>query len=273
MDAQDDLILGVLSNYDWRDIEAYAVSISRCGFRGRKILLVWNLTQYTRDQLAACGFELQDVSPANMTVDFASEFFRHRDHLTQEFLHAHDEFRYIFWLDIRDLVVQTDPSLWMEQHAARLVIPSEHVLIKDESCNDTWLKNVTDYETYRRVREFPLLNAGTIAGTTAVMSKFFTTLAQISDWTREVIVEQAAVNVLAHEPEFAGDLFVPEMRDGFAVTGYPCNPGYSERYWGAEIPTLRDGVLYVAGTDTPYCVVHQYDRNPDWNAVRGRYAL
>jgi hypothetical protein len=105
MDAHDDLILGVFANYSWDAIEAYAVSIALSGFRGRKVLLVWNLANEVRSRLKVFGFELIDVPPANMRVTFAGEFFRHRDKLVAEYLAAHkSEFRFVFWLDIAQLM-------------------------------------------------------------------------------------------------------------------------------------------------------------------------
>src|ERR1039458_7726038 len=114
MDATNDLILGVFANYTLSWLEAYMVSIQRCGFRGRKVLLVWNINAEVRQRLKEYGFELVEVSPrTTREVVFATEFFRIRDYLAHEYLtQHHHEFRFVFWMDIRDLVFQTDPSVW-----------------------------------------------------------------------------------------------------------------------------------------------------------------
>jgi len=34
-----------------------------------------------------------------------------------------------------------------------------------------------------------------------------------------------------------------------------------------------DGLVYPAGSNTPFCILHQYDRNPDWGpAIASRYS-
>jgi hypothetical protein len=275
MDATNDLVLGVFANYSFEWLEAYLVSLSRCGFKGRKVFMVWNIAAEVRAKLIEFGFELVDVPPANMSVKFCHNFFEYRDKLAFEYLRDHSgEFRFVFWMDIRDLVFQTDPSVWMEQNLGdkKIVVASECILIKDETINDGWLKNVYDAETYHRIRPHEVLNGGTFAGTQDAIRDVFERIYNVAKNTSE-IAEQAALNVILRDDEFKNDVIVPRMADGFAAVGY----GFGNKLqhiWKDECPDIRQGILYPKGDQTPFCIVHQYDRNKDWrHQIASRYTV
>src|SRR5260370_1441494 len=179
MDATNDLLLGVFANVDLNWIDAYMVSINRCGFRGKKILLVWNLAVIVREKLIEYGFELVDMPqglPGGDWHVFHKNFYEYRDVLAHKFLAERGhEFRYVLWMDIRDLIFQTDPSIWLENNLGdkKIVIATESYKIKNEQCNDNWVKNIFTPETYLRIREEEALNGGTFAGTPVEMAEIF----------------------------------------------------------------------------------------------------
>ena len=275
MDATNDLLLGVFANYGFEWLEAYMVSTVRCGFRGRKILLVWNLSDEVRGKLKEYGFELVDVAPINTVVEFTSNFFEYRDRLVRDFLKVRrQEFRFIFWMDIRDLVFQTDPSLWMEKNLGdkEIVVASECILIKDEAVNDGWLKGIFDTETYTRIREYEVLNGGTLAGTPDALLRVFEEVCRIAHGTKE-IAEQAALNVVLRSTEFKDRVLVPRMIDGFAAVGYGFGCQLAH-VWTDAPPEIRDGVLYPKGKSEPFAIVHQYDRHGEWkNKISALYKV
>ena len=272
MDAKKDLILGVFANYGFSWIEAYMISISRCKFAGRKVLIVWNISDEVRQKLTQYGFELIEIPPrTNCEVKFAADFFRIRDYLAYEYLREHhQEFRYVFWLDIRDLVLQTDPSVWMENnlHPYKLVVASECIRIKAESCNDGWVKDIYDKDTYERLREHEVLNGGTFAGEAQSMRDVFAYLSAMADKFPQNITEQAAINFILREPHFEAITKVPRMEEGFAAVGY----GFGnelEHVWTDQCPVLNKvtGMLYPQGKPEPFSIIHQYDRNKNWAAT------
>ena len=272
MDAHNDLLLGVFANYSFSWLECYLTSLSRCGFKGRKVFIVWNLSDEVRTRLIQYGFELVEIPPrTNCTVTFAADFFRIRDYLAHEYLKAHyKEFRYVLWLDIRDLVFQINPIPWLEQYLYphKLVVASECILIKDETCNDGWVKAIYPKETYEALREHEVLNAGTFAGTSEAMLDVFAYLTDTANRFPGDITEQAALNFILREPEFKDITKVPRMSEGFAAVGY----GFGDKLqhvWTDQCPILNhtDGMLYPVGKSEPFTIVHQYDRHPEWKTV------
>jgi len=269
MDATNDLLLGVFANQGCEWIEAYMASSKSCGFRGRKILLVWNIAANVRAKLQEYGFELVDVPqgiPGGDWHCFHKNFYEYRDTLAYKFLiERGHEFRYVLWMDIRDLIFQTDPSVWLDKNLGdkKIVIATESYFIKNEQCNDNWVRNIFTPETYARVREEEALNGGTFAGEPAEMAEIFRRTIEICKWDTHQIVEQAALNVIAREPDFTDKVIIPRLSEAFAVVGY-CFGNMDKRFWLDPGPELRDGILYPKGSDVPFCIVHQYDRNRDW---------
>lgn len=278
MDATNDLLLGVFANVDFAWIEAYMVSSTRCGFRGHKILLVWNLAADVRKKLTEYGFELIDVPQGNNEGDWHTthkNFYEYRDRLAYEFLRDRGhEFRYVLWMDIRDVVFQSDPSIWLEKHLGdkKLVIATESYFIKNEACNDNWCKAMFTPEDYARIREHEALNGGTFAGTPEVLAEIFRRTCVIAAGTKE-IAEQAALNIIARDKDFDGITIVPRLSEGFAVIGY-CFGNLPKHFWLDPKPDLKKGILYPQGSAEPFCIVHQYDRNREWkNSVGDVYKI
>src|SRR5208282_431026 len=120
--ASSDCIVGTAKGYGWASFKNYAVSLSQSGFRGRKILFVCDVTKVARETLTRLGFELVDyVSTGNNTVIERFRIFR-------DWLAANKrDIRYIIHCDIRDVVVQSDPSPWMEQQTEKLFGASEAI--------------------------------------------------------------------------------------------------------------------------------------------------
>ena len=138
MNSTHDCILGVLAGptyvLKYPGIEAYLVSIEKSGFSGRKIMLVWNIHPITRKYLLQYGFEVIDV-PNPIPQE---SFFHTRIRIVADYLPKHyQEFRYIFWLDIKDLILQSNPSVWMEENIGsyKLVGSTECVTIEQEETN------------------------------------------------------------------------------------------------------------------------------------------
>lgn len=228
MTKENDLILGVFANYgfDYPGIEAYMVSIARSGYTGRKVLLVWNLSAPVRNMLIRWGYELIDVDPpAPETKRLPVNFFIHRMKVAAQYLREHhNEFRFVFWLDIKDLILQNDPSVWMENNrqGARIIASTECVTLEQEETNNKWILDVCGPEVHSWLKDHEVINGGTFAGDAVVMAAAF---AKIYDFIRDYKGEwpacQPAINYILRTKPFIDDLRIPRWSEGFAACLHP----------------------------------------------------
>jgi hypothetical protein len=266
MDASNDVIIGTAKGYGWASFKNYAVSLSESGFRGRKILFVCDITDVARDVLTRLGFELVDYkSTGNNTV---IERFR----ILRDWLRTNkDSIRYIIHCDIRDVVVQTDPSPWMESQTAKLFGASEAILYKNEFCNPSWIKKLYGQETLDTLQNEEVICAGTIAGEADAVYRIVSRIYESS--TDRFGDDQAALNLLLRT-EFKEEMRIPRISEGFILTagwwligncnGNPDQPIGRNSMLVTTPPVLKDGAAYPHESTTPFCIVHQYERGQAW---------
>jgi hypothetical protein len=228
MTKDNDVIIGVFANYgfSYPGIEAYMVSIARSGFSGRKVLLCWNLEPPVRDMLLDWGYELVFVDPpARETKTLPVNFFIHRMKVVAEYLAEHkQEFRFVFWLDVKDLILQTDPSLWMEQYRgnAKIIASTECVTLGQEETNKKWIIDVCG-QAPNRLLDKEVINGGTFAGEAAIMADVFMhTYNLIKNYKGEWPACQPSLNYVMHEfPDIAPHVRIPRWTEGFAACLHP----------------------------------------------------
>lgn len=274
MDATNDAIVATACDYNWDVFKNYAVSIGQSGFRGHKIIFVNNITTTARQTLKRLGFELIDYEKKEKNVVIQ------RFALLSKLL-EHREFRYVIQSDIKDVVVQTDPSVWMEQHFIDIVGASEFILYRDEHCNPLWVEKLYGKEMVKTLADKEVICAGTIAADADSMRMLSSRIYEAS--TDRFGDDQAALNVLLRG-ELAERTCIPNVSAGFILTAgwwlIGDVKGNSDRPIGMRSnlrvtpPVLKDGVAYPAGSDKPFCIVHQYDRGSAWApAISKRYQL
>lgn len=283
MDATNDIIVGTAISQDWADVELFANSVARCGFRGKKILFIEGMTAEATIKLQELGFELLDLNASSFPRYDAERKWATvgtaRFRPVYEYLEEHTDVRYVFWTDVRDVVYQSDPSMWMENNYSPLIIGSECIAIKDEPGNAQWVRNAFDDETYEKVKDFDVLNSGTFAGLAYAVKEFCKAIYEISSKATVLPVDQGVVCVLPHQLTYGGLTWVPKMKDGFAavVSSFLwLGPTPQQRKYAGKLtdtcPECRDGIAYPAGQQTPFVILHQYNRDPRWYAeVNNRY--
>jgi hypothetical protein len=266
MDATNDCIIGTAKGYGWGSFKNYAVSLASSGFRGRKVLFVCDVTDAARAALKRLGFELVEyVSTGNNTV---IERFR----ILRDWLAANkSSLRYVIHCDIRDVVVQSDPSPWMEKQTAKIFGASEAILYRNEFCNPEWIKKLYGEQTLASLANEEVICAGTIAGEADAVYRLVKRIYESS--TDRFGDDQAALNVLLRT-EFKDEMTIPQISEGFILTagwwligdcnGNPDQPIGRNSMLVPTPPALKDGVAYPYESDKPFCVVHQYERGNAW---------
>ncbi len=259
-----DLIIGSIKDYDVPAIAPYVHSITRTGYTGARIMFVNNITNDARKKLEKYGFQLAD-GRGGSHGDFLE---RERFYAPIEFLkqHAH-EYRYVIWTDVRDLVFQTNPSVWMEKNAGpyKLFGAGECILIKNQSLNNWWVARGFEHAEYRWLRQHQVCCGGTLAGTAPMMRD---ALIKILELSSRGVNDQAALNYMLRVSPFKEVAHVPRMAEGFCCT---CSQFLSSgdeqdggpEFWMDDPPVFNraDGLVYTPDGKTPFMIVHQYNRD------------
>ena len=275
MDATNDIVCGTCVNYNWNDISNYAMSLSRSGFKGRKVLFVSNLNIAARVAVMKLGFEIVDFTPTMKNV--VVERFK----IIHDWLVLQPFTRYVIHADVRDVVIQTDPSLWMEKQTKgiKLFGASECIVYKDEACNPFWVEQLFGHDTLESLNNEEVVCAGTIAGEYDTVVRLTRRIFEMS--TDRFGDDQAALNVLLRS-EFKDVMRIPGPEESWILTAGWWLVGAIQGNKDAPIgrrsklvktpPELRDGVAYPVGSSVPFCIVHQYERGNAWvPAIRERY--
>lgn len=273
--AENDVILGTAKGYGWHSIKNFAVSLAQSGFRGRKVMLVNTITGPAREALTKLGFELYDyTASAGNTV---YERFR----VIQEWCSKQTNVRFVIHCDVRDVVVQADPSPFMENDAHTIKIwgASEFITYRNEFCNPAWVKKLYGQPTLDTLLDEEVVCAGTIAAEFETFKKLIARIYESS--TDRFGDDQAALNVLLRT-EFKDVMRIPKWDEGFIATvGWWLvgrDNGNREQFVGkksqltATPPRIENGVIYPYNSQTPYAIIHQYDRGREfWPKVTTRY--
>jgi hypothetical protein len=224
MDSTQDLILGVMGGtwvgvYGYPGIEAYVESIKRSEFVGRKVMLCWGIRTEVRAKLIEYGFELVNLPQPN------DPFFHARMRVCYEYLKEHhQEFRYIFWLDIKDLILQNDPSKWMEQNLGEhtLVAATEPIPIMREETNWLWARTILGETRAHEIKDCLVLNGGVFAGKAEEMTEVFhQTHLLCYPYGGPYPPCQISMNYVMHTM-LNKELHIPQWSEGFAACLHPC---------------------------------------------------
>lgn len=278
LDATNDVTIGAIENYGWREIEPYAVSLSRVGFKGKKVLFVKNISDECHTRLEQMGFELLEVEDSDY---FKKGFFLTRFLIAREYLVRRKKqgnpVRYVFATDYRDVVFQTNPSDWMEANigADKIIIGTEKVKIKDEPGAVRWANHILGEERYELLKEEEVLNSGTIAGESDALCDLFLRIYELGIDTGEwgwAQSDQTVLNWIVRQSPFKEITRVPAFAEHFAAVVCCAITGRYEGKLSDECPEMVNGIVYPKGDKQPFCILHQYQGRTDWvSGIDKRY--
>ncbi len=256
-----DLAISVVRGHRWEDLQPYAVSLSRCGFKGKKVMFVDRVDANTQANLRRYGIEVIPFRSGNSSKFVVLERFAP----VIAYLKANvGKFRYVIWTDVRDVVFQSDPSAWLEKNigTAKLIGCSECLLVKDDSViNMRWLENSSLSPAARDlVRENDIICGGTIAGESTEMLGLLSSIYRLAS---EGTNDQTALCYLLRA-DFRDLARIPKMSEGFTATcSWLTGPGnklHGHRLTDALPQFGADGTVSTLN-GVPFCIVHQYDRS------------
>ena len=247
-----DLIIGCVANYTPDKIKEYVDSVNKCGFKGDKIMVCYNLPSETLKFLGDEGWQCYEGKlNGHPHMQRLIDMWQILEHLTIQP-------RFIISTDVRDVVFQTNPVDWLEElyyygkgwyNTKGVVIASERLSYDKQEWN---IKNI--HEGYgdifwNWIGKKEIGNVGIIAGKGLEVRNLFQLnwlVSQAGD-TRH-FTDQSSLNLLIHNEL---------VKDKILLTHDLC----------LQVGTLneeleiREGKVINPKTDKPYPLVHQWDRN------------
>ena len=278
-----DLIIGCFTGYDWSTVQYWANSVDFCGFRGDRAVMVHDTDSYTLDRLEALRFHIYPFDPVAIAGGYAYPFppednFAHRFQAYFEYLSELsniDEYRFVIATDVRDLVFQSDPSVWLAANLGDKTICAscESLRYRDEPWGNESMQNSFP-RLYQRMAPRPIWNCGVQAGDIRVMRDFWLQQCMVGAAGLEA-ADQAAYNILLSLRPWSEITLFTMSEDGWACqAGTTAFPAMIDRFRPhlLEPEPTWDGTFSCTSTGKRHVILHQYDRVPEWlESVRRRY--
>lgn len=275
-----DLILGSVTNYTFDKVKNWVNSIDKSGFDGYRVMIAYNVgyeivEELSKKQFTVITFNQDDLNRRytyrenfNIVVD---RFYHYWKTLSQ----IQSEVRYVIATDVKDVVFQTNPTEWFDanQHDG-LIASSEGIRYGHEHWNNNNMKLsfpfVHDYMLNKTV-----YNAGVIAGKIDVIKDLFLNIFTTCVNMPHTIPggggpDQAAYNVLLTMSSYQSQTMFSDSKDAWAaqlgVLADPTKISSFRPYLLDDEPIMKnENVCNKNGI--PFCVVHQYDRVPEWKKI------
>jgi hypothetical protein len=137
----DDVVLSVVKNRLWKDLDVYALSLVQSGFKGRKVMFVEDVPLDAIENLTALGFEVIPFVTAEEWKHLHFQSYRY--YVAADFLSfSFRDLRNVLWTDVCDLVFQSDPMFHVEH--SKLLAAKEGRKISaggGQGWNEIWLKH------------------------------------------------------------------------------------------------------------------------------------
>lgn len=285
-----DLIIGGASGYGWNELKHWVTSIKRSGFKGDIALVVTNINIEDITKLIDEGVKLSiygnkmpngSFTAHTNGVPHVERFFYIWNYLNT----VKDDYRYVITTDTRDIVFQTNPSLWLEDNliSRHLVASSEGVRYKNETWGNQNLHDTFGPFFHNLYKDNVIYNVGTIAGEFDYVKGLMFTIFQMSINRPIPIVDQAVYNIILSTIPWYHDTMFTINEDAWAIqlgttmesikSGkgdfgmmYKNNIDEYLKLYEDEQPKLENGYV-VNQLGQKFCIVHQYDRTLDWKNI------
>ncbi|MES2676008.1 MAG: hypothetical protein V4660_17350 [Pseudomonadota bacterium] len=276
-----DIIIGVVSDYDFDKVKLWVNSANSCGFDGLKVMIAFNISDATKKMLEENGFTVFLASPERNANDdgyLFMEGFTYRVTAARHFYtwlflkNVKEKIRYVIATDVTDVIFQNNPSRWLEQNLGdkKICVGSEAISHRHEPWGDQVMHETFGSEVHEHMCEQPIYNAGSFAGEYEYFLGLSLNLALVIFGLNQPLPDQASLNVLLTTQPFkditkfndhdtswccqCGTTAAPDKIDSFRPHLHSPEP-------------IFDGEYVYTSKREPYALVHQYNRNPAWKAA------
>jgi len=268
--AQKDLIIGGCTNYGINQLKPWVLSVNECMPDAHKVMCVGNASDETRKWLSSQGFDIVDMPNLNVPVHVL-RFLSIYEYLRKTW----QDYRYVVTTDVKDVYFQWSPFKWMENQSIsddmivnqKLVCGSEGIRYCDEPWGNENLMQAYGPYVHDLFKNNTIYNVGVLGGSSEYMKDLVFNIFTNAINRPIQICDQAVFNVLINTQPYYDVMFFAGNHHAWACqAGTMVDPSKIESFrpflLDAE-PTFDNGVVWTANREM-YCIVHQYDRVPEW---------
>lgn len=261
-----DLIIGAYTKYGFDLLKPWINSIKETGFDGDVVLIAIDAENFTVEQIEKTGVKVVKARNENNMMIHMLRFLH-----IYNYLKLNPDYRYVITTDVRDVIFQKNPSDYIQKlfgsRSEGIIAQSEAIKIKDETWNrENIIKNFGRY-FYSDICENEIYNVGILAGTTNHIKDLCFALFQLSSNRPDWVADQAAYNMLLSFLPWNKETLFMGLRDAWAINAHVTNkPDQLEEfepYLLEKRPYMENGIVKNS-EGTPFVIVHQYDRVPEW---------
>jgi len=263
--ATKDLIIGAFTNYNYNQLKPWCESIDECGFTGDKVIILGDTTQETIGELIKRKFMIIPMPKLDVPIHVA------RFIAIYEFLRTNwQNYRFVVTTDVKDVYFQTNPMDWLEHNLKdqyKIVAGSEGMKYEDEPWGNENLLQTYGPFVHEHFKKNEIYNVGTLGGYSEYIKDLVFNIFMNAVNRPIPIVDQAVFNVMLQTQPYKGVTYFAKQLNGWACqAGTTVDPSKIEQFrphlLEAE-PKFEDGVVKTS-LGRPFCIVHQYDRVPEW---------
>jgi hypothetical protein len=276
-----DVVIGCITGYDFEKIKPWVNSLDRSGFDGVKAMVCYNVSYETVEELVKRNYTVLALNK-----DESNRKFVYKDDFSivvERFLHMwyflkklQGQYRYIVATDVKDVIFQGNPSDWLEKNMgdAQINVACESIRYKDEEWGAHNMFKAFGAVLHDHTKDNLIYNAGTVSGNFDTMLDFFLNVYLLCNGTSHFTEggggpDQAAVNILLNMKPYRDITRFTASEEGWATQLGTTGPQVAGKYAGKLVeksPILVDNVVCTSD-GTPFVMVHQYDRVPEWKEI------
>jgi hypothetical protein len=282
-----DLIIGAASNYTYDHVKYWINSIQKSGFEGDIALVCTNMHADELSKIVAKGVKILAYGEidSNGNVVNNSKMAPHLERFFYlwHYLAGGEKYRYIVTTDVRDVVFQSDPTKYVENIVESelydFIAADEGLNYEDEPWGNGNLEVAFGPFFHDKLKKNMIYNVGVLGGTHKAVQDMLLMIYQMGINRPYDVVDQAVYNFMLSVRTFSDNIKKSRNDDGWVCNlgttigavesghgdlGYKAvrDPVAMQAYkdlYQYEQPIILDD-LVLAKNDTPYVIVHQYDR-------------
>jgi len=253
-------IVGCMTKYGVDQIKPFVESIEQSGFKGDKLMLIYEVSNEVIEYLIEKGWQLAQSQEQQHII---LQRFRDMYALLNDI-----ETDVVIWVDVKDVIFQRDPTIWLDKYMKKDILAFSESL---QFNNEPWaqLNAGTSFPmVWGLLYEKEIYCAGTIVGKKLAIQHLFIEIYRwaLTTANPDQLGDQAAYNILINLEHFKNSVQFVKQQEGFAAQlhlKFRCN---TPELCTEEMAKI-DGDKIINSTGELFTIVHQYDRDEELKTV------